>query len=295
VKRLRKLLKPYFHEAVAIASRSYVAGETLDAAFATAGKLYRKGYSLTLAYWDGPDDNPAAVMENYLAALGRFGELTRNGYLSIKAPAFAFDAGLYATLVQASRRAGVPLHLDSLAHETAERTFELMERHTPSSCAGIGITLPGRWRRSLDDVDRVIKHGLVPRIVKGQWEDPDQDVEPGKGFLAVAERLAGRVPLVRIATHDSDLALRSIDLLRRNDTQVELELLYGLPMNAIVRGVADRDVPIRVYLPYGEAWLPYVLSSLRKHPRMLWWLARDLIQGLYRGSGSVPARRTSPG
>ena len=295
MKRARKFLKSIFHKAVSIASKSYIAGETLETAITTAGSLYGKGYPVTLAYWDGADDNPAEVIKHYLAAVRQFGTLASGGYLSIKAPAIAFDAGLYAELVVEARSNGIPLHLDSLAHETTDKTFDLIENHTPQSCEGIGISLPGRWRRSLDDAERVIVHGLIPRIVKGQWEDPNGDIDPREGFFQVTERLAGRVPLVRIATHDAALAVRTIDLLIKNNTNVELELLYGLPMGDIVRTVAERNLPIRIYIPYGEAWLPYVISSLGKNPQMLWWLARDFMQGLFRGSARFPARRTGQG
>jgi proline dehydrogenase len=295
VKKARKIIKPFIHKAVSIASKSYIAGETLEAAITTAGKLYANGYPVTLAYWDGADDNPTAVIERYLAAIRRFEALASGGYLSIKAPAFAFDPGLYATLAVEARSVGIPLHLDSLAHETTDKTFDLIENHTPHSCAGIGISLPGRWRRSLVDTERVIEHGLIPRIVKGQWVDPGGDVDPAEGFFSVTERLAGRVPLVRIATHDTGLAVRTIDLLTRNNTAVELELLYGLPMSGIVRTFAERNIPIRIYIPYGEAWLPYVMSSLGENPRMIWWLARDFMQGLYQGNARFPARRTGQG
>ncbi len=55
------------------------------------------------------------------------------------------------------------------------------------------------------------------------------------------------------ATHDTGLAVRAIDHLKRNNMDVELELLYGLPMSDIVRTVAERNIPIRIYVPYGEA------------------------------------------
>ena len=37
-------------------------------------------------------------------------------------------------------------------------------------------------------------------------------------------------------------------------------------------------VATRVYLPYGEAYLPYCLSQLKRNPRMAWWLLRDAVR-----------------
>jgi proline dehydrogenase len=48
-------------------------------------------------------------------------------------------------------------------------------------------------------------------------------------------------------------------------------------MNA-VRKVADKvGVKVRVYVPYGEAYLPYALSQVRKKPQILWWVMRDVL------------------
>jgi proline dehydrogenase len=36
-------------------------------------------------------------------------------------------------------------------------------------------------------------------------------------------------------------------------------------------------VPVRVYVPYGQAFLPYAMSQLKQNPRIAWWLVRDLV------------------
>jgi proline dehydrogenase len=135
--------------------------------------------------------------------------LSRNGldaYLSIKAPALGFSPDLIAKLLERTSPAGVRVHFDSLSAESADRTLALIanarEHHDE-----LGITIPGRWRRSLDDADTAVELGLEVRVVKGQWpapQAPEQD--PRAGFLAVVERLAGRARRVAVATHDDGLA-----------------------------------------------------------------------------------------
>jgi proline dehydrogenase len=59
-----------------------------------------------------------------------------------------------------------------------------------------------------------------------------------------------------------------------------MELLYGLPMRAS-RKLAERiGVAVRVYVPYGEAYMPYALGQVRRKPRILWWLAKDFAASL---------------
>jgi proline dehydrogenase len=54
-----------------------------------------------------------------------------------------------------------------------------------------------------------------------------------------------------------------------------MELLYGLPSRAVLKVAQDLAVPVRYYLPYGYAWLPYALRQARRDPRILWWVLRD--------------------
>jgi len=144
----------------------------------------------------------------------------------------------------------------------------------------LSYTLPGRWRRSLDDAQWAIDRQLVVRVVKGQWADPD---DPGRdlraGFLEVIDRLAGRANHVAVASHDVPLAAEALRRLQAAGTSCELELLYGLPMRKSLALADSLGVGVHVYIPYGKAYLPYALSRLRGNPRIAWWLLRDLLLG----------------
>jgi len=48
-----------------------------------------------------------------------------------------------------------------------------------------------------------------------------------------------------------------------------------LPRRSVLKVSRDLGVPVRYYLPYGHAWLPYALRQARRDPRILWWVLRD--------------------
>jgi proline dehydrogenase len=222
----------------------YVAGPELADALRVVSHLD----AAALGYWDGGNEPAEQVAAAYREAAAA---LPANAYLSVKAPSVGYDAALLAGL-------GVPLHLDALGPETQERVLALGEQ------LGAGVTLPARWRRSLADAQRAIDAGLPVRIVKGQWEDPDGDAS---SYLELVDALAGRVPRLEIATHNTDVARAALE----RAPGAELALLYGLPVPRV-------DVAVtRVYVPYGYAWLPYALSQARKNPRIVWWLVRDAV------------------
>lgn len=278
----KKILRPWAHRLIAKASRSYVSGETLKDALSTSERLQERGYQATLAYWNREGEAPADVISTYIATIEEVRKTSKQYYLSIKARAFNFDEILYETLLKKARELKVPLHFDSLSHEAADGTFSLITKNTPAPFNDIGCTLPGRWKRSLTDAELASSLGVIVRIVKGQWPDPDNpDMDPRKGFLAVVRQLAGKTQGARVATHDPELAEQAITIFQKANTSCELELLYGLPVRNVLLIAKKMNVPVRLYIPYGHAWIPYTLDKIRSNPRVLWWLFKDSLLGSY--------------
>jgi proline dehydrogenase len=276
---LRKTLQTYTLPIAKWASRAYVAGPALSDAIEACHKFSRQGILGTVGYWNGDEDTPELVAEAYLAAIESAAREVLDCYLSIKAPALGFDRNLTAKITGKGKEVGVGVHFDSLAPEIADRTFELVAESV-RLFPQIGCTLPGRWRRSLQDANLVAELGVNVRVVKGQWVDPDHpEIDLREGYLAVIDRLAGRARRVAVATHDPLLARESLRRLLEAGTPCDLELLFGLPMKAAMHVARDLGVRIRVYIPYGESWLPYAFSQVQKNPRILWWVIRDSVFG----------------
>jgi proline dehydrogenase len=257
------------------AARAYVAGEHLADAISTLDRLNRSGISGTLGFWDGPTDSPRGVADHYLAAVEALAG--RDAYLSIKPPALGLSSELTGEVAQAAASTGVRLHCDSHGVDVADKTIALAGEIL-SAGAAVSLTLPGRWQRCLADAQWAIEQGAAVRVVKGQWSDPaDPDRDMSAGFLELIDRLAGQAKAVDVATHDVPLALEAIRRLKAAGTPYTWELLHGLPMKAALRLASEQGIPVRVYVPYGAAYLPYALGKLQCQPRIAWWLLRDLL------------------
>lgn len=282
LKRVTSSGRPLVLRTIAYASRDRFAGEDLQALRPPVCTLRQRGYDVALAYWNRDDEPAAAVSAAYHQALRGAAAIGGYSYISIKAPAFGFDASVFDSLLAVANGLGVPLHLDSMGIEAADRTFALVLDHQLPPHRGIGCTLPGRWRRSRGDAETLKDTDVAVRIVKGEWPDPAAPHSDGtQGFLSVARMLAGRAAPVRIATHDTDLAWRSIDLLRRGGTPCELEVLYGFPVRATLPRLLEMGLPIRAYVPFGHGWAGYCLEYMRARPSFFWWLAADYLHGRY--------------
>jgi proline dehydrogenase len=258
------------------AARAYVAGPELQDAVRMAQSLAARGVPASaLCFWDAQGDTPRHVADMYEAAVRAIADERLDSYVSIKAPSLMFHEGLVLEIVNTARAlGGIKVHFDSLGPDTADRTFRLME-YAAGHDAALGCTIPGRWRRSPRDVERLAAMGFRIRVVKGQWPDDAGDADPHSGFLEVIDVLAGQAVPVAVATHHPGLAAAAIRKLQSAGTPCEMELLFGLPSRAALKVARDLGAPIRYYLPYGHAWLPYALRQAGRDPRILWWLLRD--------------------
>lgn len=259
--------------------KSYFAGPELGDAINACEYFSEKGMSATAGYWPGNDDTPRFVADAYLAAIDAVAANNLDCSISTKVMELDFDPDLVTEIADRAAAASVGLHFDSRAPELADQTFEMISACTRHELS-VGCTLPGRWKRSLEDAELAIRLGTNVRVVKGQWIDPGHpDIDLRQGYLDVIDRLSGRVQHVGVATHDPWLAEKALHRLLEDGTACELEQLFGLPARETTSIARNLGVPIRMYIPYGNSWVPYVNAWVRKNPRVLWWIARDLLFG----------------
>jgi proline dehydrogenase len=268
----------------------YGAGDSLEQALAAGRRLAGEGLACTLGYRAAADEPPRAVADAHLAALERLAEEDLDGHVSVKLSQLGFDSALFAELDAAAAAVRRGLHVDALAPETAEPTWQLLNAAPRAS--ELGVTLPGRWARSGQDAALATALGLRVRVVKGQWADPAGDFDPSEGFLAVVDRLRGHSGGVVIATHDVDLLSESLRRLARAQTRCSAELLFGLPLRAQLLAARRAAAPIRIYVPYGHIGAPYEIADLAGHPTHAWWLLQDLLLGRDKSWRSIRASRT---
>jgi hypothetical protein len=272
--RLRAMALPLLRRA----ARRYIAGPDLQDALRVAHQLAAQNAACTLGFWDAPNSPPRAVADHYLAALDALAASGLAGYLSIKLPSLDYSGALVGELAARALAHGRRLHFDSLAPETAERTQGVIDELVAAyPTLELGYTIAARWQRAPQDASWAAARRLRVRVVKGEWPDPCQDpADLRAAYLAVVDRLAGEAGEVSVASHDCSLAQQALSHLQARGTPCTLELLYGLPMRKAMALARSHGVPVRVYVPYGEAYAPYVLSQALRKPRLVWWLARDL-------------------
>jgi proline dehydrogenase len=278
-RRISSTLRPFFHGLAQRAARAYVVGPDLADAMRVCRSLDAKGSAATICAWNGEDDQAADNAARCLNEIKAIALEKLNCYVSLKAHDLRFSQDLIAQVADQARDFGVGIHFDSMGPEAADRTFSLIDDLRRQN-GNVGCTIPSRWMRSLDDAARAAQEGWRVRVVKGQWPDPrEPGMDARANFLRIVDRLAGQAREVAVATHDPVLAREALRRLRAKGTASELELLFGLPLRRTVPVAKETGVPLRIYVPYGHAWLPYAIGQVRKNPRISLWIIRDLLTG----------------
>ena len=52
--------------------------------------------------------------------------------------------------------------------------------------------------------------------------------------------------------------------------------MWLLPSRRQIELARQLSVPVRVYVPFGVAYLPYCLGQMKRNPRIAWWLERGV-------------------
>lgn len=257
---------------------SHLAGADLNDAIRVYRLALQRGWSCTFGPWTNPSDTSIVAARSYRNALQSILDNGMNCYLSVKLPAIGYDFSLLEDLIELADRKGIRIHFDGMAPDSAAPTLKIIER-VLAKHRNIGYTIPARWNRSIEDLEQIIDFGIPVRLVKGQWTDPVTPIsDVRKNFLAIVDRLAGKVPLVAIATHDRRLASEALHRLKNAGSPCEMEQLSSLPQNCTSLA-KSLNVPMRLYIPYGYPSLPYNIHHVKARPAIIGWVIRDFFLG----------------
>jgi len=277
----------------AVAGR-FVAGETLDQAMGVARELDRKRVAAMLDHL-GENVETAAqssdARDAYLAALNAIRAVpTLDIAVSLKLTQLGLDrsvkeclANIEPVLAAADDPATLVM-IDMESHGYVERTLEVV-RTVHAAHPRVGVALQSYLRRSAADVFD-LPAGIRVRLVKGSYLEPPDLVftdkhEVDESFQRLFATLFARDHAIDVATHDPRIlegVRRIVDATEDGWLRVEFQMLYGVRRD-LQADLARRGYPVRVYIPYGTEWYPYLTRRLAERPANMWFFASNLARG----------------
>jgi len=268
-------------------STRFVAGESIDDAVAAALALNQLGAQVSLDHLGEHVTDTAqakSARDDYLACLDRIGVEGIDGNISVKLTQLGLgtDDGLAAESLEAlaasAKRVGTSVSVDMEESVHTEATVAMFE-HVQAAHGNLGLAVQAYLRRTPRDVDRIIAAGGHLRLCKGAYAEPPNLAYQSKAEVNAAfDRLTrlimgnGRI-YPAIATHD-DERIAVVTALGRSRTKGwEFQMLYGV-RTKLQQELLAAGHKLRVYVPYGSAWYPYLTRRLAERPANLWFFLR---------------------
>ena len=268
-------------------STRFVAGESLDDAVGVARTLNESGATVSLDHLGEhvSDRNQAeGARDDYLACLDRIAADGIDGNISIKLTqlglGFDDDLALGSLEALAARAAdhgtSVTVDMEESAH--TEATVSMFEK-VQARHGNLGIALQAYLHRTPTDLERVTRAGGHVRLCKGAYAEPPEVAVQGKddvdaAFDSLATTLmAADGVYPAMATHDGDRITHVRNLSADRVAPWEFQMLYGV-RTTLQQELIAAGFRLRVYIPYGEAWYPYLTRRLAERPANLWFFLR---------------------
>lgn len=270
-------------------ARRFVAGENLDDAVRVAKSLNAEGFlvSLDLLGEEVRDrDTAVAAREEYLDCLRRIAVEDLDANISVKLTQLGLniDGGLVAEAIDLlalqATNTGTTVTIDMEDSRHTAATVDLYEK-AQKQHGNLGLALQAYLRRTPDDLKRLIPLGGHIRLCKGAYVEPPSIALRSKSevdgaFAEQVRTLMGSVgALPAIATHDQAIVDLTRKLAANRDQPFEFQMLYGV-RPTLQHELVAAGFPLRVYLPFGSQWYPYLTRRLAERPSNTWFFVRSV-------------------
>lgn len=290
-----------------VASR-FVAGETLGEAVSLVKDLNRRGFFVTLDHLGEYTSNEAEAVQSTDEAIEIIETIRKENLqsgVSIKLSqiGMAIDEDLCTQnmhrILTAAQAQGIFVRIDMEDSTYVDRTLKLFRKMREDfGIETIGLVLQSYLYRSLKDAEDLTQDGTRIRLVKGAYKEPEEVAFPEKADvdaefdritdILIRSALAtgsieadpGRPPLIAIGSHDDQRvayarqAAEAAGLPRR---ALEFQMLNGIRRDLQDALLAD-GYPVRIYVPWGSEWYPYMVRRLAERPANLWFFMSNLVR-----------------
>ncbi|HST86908.1 MAG TPA: proline dehydrogenase family protein [Ktedonobacterales bacterium] len=275
-------------------ARRFVAGEALDEALDVARALNREHISVSL---DHLGENVAdaaeasAAARDYITILERIGGEDAEANISVKLTALGLDIGAalcrenLALVLARARDLGIFVRVDMEGSAYTQRTLDLvLDLHR--EYANVGTVLQSMLYRTPDDAEALIASGVRVRLVKGAYLEPPslafvKKADVDRQYVEVMRALLERGVYPAIATHDEEIlveAQRYAEVYGIKRARFEFQMLYGIRRD-LQEQLARAGYNVRVYVPYGTQWYPYLTRRLAERPANLVFVMSNALRG----------------
>ncbi|HET6230332.1 MAG TPA: proline dehydrogenase family protein [Longimicrobiaceae bacterium] len=280
-------------------AQRFVAGDTLEEAVDAARTLNAAGLSVSLDFLGesvGTREEAEAATEMAVRILETIASEGIDANLSMKPTQVGLDIDEemcrrnIEIVLQRARELGdgdgeIFVRLDMESSDYTQRTIDLLAQLRDDGFRNVGTVLQSYLRRTPEDVEGQIAAGARVRLVKGAYQEPEtvafpEKAETDRKFVEEMERLLESGVYPAIATHDEliiDAARRFVWERGIAKDSFEFQMLYGVRRDLQTR-LQEEGYKVRVYVPFGDSWYPYLMRRLAERPANVLFMAGSILK-----------------
>jgi proline dehydrogenase len=194
-------------------------------------------------------------------------------------------SGLVAQAANMSPSNFVRVDMEGSAY--TQRTIDLVcELHKQTQNRGcVGAVIQSYLHRSAKDVERLLAEGVRIRLCKGAYKEPAEIAYQSKSdvdatYIRLMQILLKSGIYHGLATHDENLIRQAQGFAIKEKIAreaFEFQMLYGIRRDLQQSLVRD-GWRMRVYVPFGAEWYPYLMRRLAERPANVVFVARNLLR-----------------
>ena len=275
----------------------FVAGETIDAAMTAARETNDLGMTVTMDYLGESVESRAdarAAADVYIDVLDRLEADGIDGNISVKLTQMGqdIDPGFLrenvGRILDRAARHGTFVRFDMEDSEHVQPTLDFFRELWDAGRRDLGIVLQSYLYRTQDDARMANELGARVRLCKGAYAEPasvafQDKADVDRNFVETMKLLlvGGHYP--GIATHDEamlDATKAFADDAGIEPSRFEFQMLYGVRRD-LQKQLVDEGYNMRVYLPFGDAWYPYLMRRMAERPANLFFILGNIRREMF--------------
>lgn len=274
-------------------AKRFIAGQTLPEAIEVLRKLKSQGFLTTI---DHLGENVLSAKEAtasadyYIAILRSLKKNALDTNISVKLTHIGLDVDKnlcvqnLKRIVETARDVGGFIRVDIEGSKYTAMTFDVIQE-IKSQGFPVGGAVQSMLRRTPSDVVSLLEHQITLRLCKGAYKEPidiafQKKNEVDRQYIALMKRLLTSGLYHGIATHDEEIIKATKTFAKERSiktAQFEFQMLLGVRRDLQQRLVKE-GWRLRVYVPFGRAWLPYVWRRIRERKENLWFVIKHLFR-----------------
>jgi proline dehydrogenase len=274
-------------------SRRFVAGEVLDDAVQATRVLNERNIQAALDYLGenvSDEQEATTATQNYISAINLIKQTGIGANISVKLTALGLD--ISTELCEQNLRsilsfvAENPIFvcIDMEGSAYTERTVDITLR-MHQEFEHVGTVIQSYLFRSKKDIEQLIIQGVRVRLVKGAYKEPQSIAYQSKSdvdhsYVHLMTRLLAHGNFPAIATHDEAIIDATCKFARDHGISkeaFEFQMLYGIRRD-LQDKLVHQGYNMRVYVPYGSQWYPYLMRRMAERPANLMFVMSNALR-----------------